>query len=325
MNNKIYYLGIISVFIVLIGSLFKISHWPGAGIIFSVGNLFFCLVFLPPALISSFRSESSKKLHWLYFTAFVSIIFDFAGALFKVMHWPGASIVITIGIPLPFVTFLPLYIIYNRNDKQINYNNVTAVLFFFAYMGAMTALLSLNVSKNILDESVKNIQSLESKITLTDNINRQIINQTGTENADVMALNNKANEISGFIEEIRAELIKNENPDVSPAPDQIDNYKAVSGKDNRSVSQQILVNSGRARILKDKIDKYFQLASSLVPGQPALVIPSDEKTSENSGQEDWFTDQFKGRILISTIELLYNIEYQVKISEMDILGKLVVR
>jgi hypothetical protein len=32
------------------------------------------------------------------------------GALFKIMHWPGAGIFLMVALPFPFLVFLPVYL-----------------------------------------------------------------------------------------------------------------------------------------------------------------------------------------------------------------------
>ena len=46
-------------------------------------------------------------LRFVYTAAFISFIIDFIGMAFKILHWPGAAILLIIGIPLPFILFLP--------------------------------------------------------------------------------------------------------------------------------------------------------------------------------------------------------------------------
>jgi len=165
MKNKIYYLGIATCIIILSGCLFKIYHWPSANMQIIAGIVLFCFVFIPTAIISSYKAESNKSQLSLYIAAFITIVINMISALFKICHWPGAEILLIISIPLPFVLFLPVYLIHQHKEKEINYRNFIFIFFFFAYFAAISALLALNVSKNILDESVMSSYELDNKTT----------------------------------------------------------------------------------------------------------------------------------------------------------------
>lgn len=183
MKNKIYYFGILCCMLLLFGCLFKIQHWPGAGIIISVGFILFTLVFIPVALINSYKSETDHKLKWLYIIGFICILIVCIGALFKIQHWPGAGIMLLFGLPLPFVLFLPAYFVYLSKDKQLNYKNILQVLYFFAYFGAISALLSLNVSKDVIDESILSASCQEQKMDMTHAQTLAIMNSLSLKDA----------------------------------------------------------------------------------------------------------------------------------------------
>ena len=67
MKQKIYILGVISAMIVFAGTIFKINHYPGAGILIIAGIASLLLLFLPLALDKSLQGrreqEKSPALH----------------------------------------------------------------------------------------------------------------------------------------------------------------------------------------------------------------------------------------------------------------------
>jgi hypothetical protein len=102
----------------------------------------------------------------LYLLTFLIFFLDFAGALFKIMHWPGTSWLILVSLVLVFLVLLPVNVLYNRNDKEINYNNFIAVLLFFAWFAAVSALLTLNVSKDLIHAACISSSNLEDQSAL---------------------------------------------------------------------------------------------------------------------------------------------------------------
>lgn len=48
----------------------------------------------------------------MFFLGYIAIMLTTSGLLFKSMHWPGANILLIIGIALLNLDFLPSYILY---------------------------------------------------------------------------------------------------------------------------------------------------------------------------------------------------------------------
>ena len=82
MKKLIYISGIISAYYITFGSSFKIQHWPGAGVLLSISITFFALFFIPAALLNNFKHE--KKNAYLYISIFITLLINFAAALFKI-------------------------------------------------------------------------------------------------------------------------------------------------------------------------------------------------------------------------------------------------
>ena len=91
MLSNILYLstGLISI----IGLLFKFLHWPGAGILVFLSLALICITLLE-YLISNLKSKLSPQHHVYPFLG----IFYVLGVLFKLMHWPGANIMLIVSI-----------------------------------------------------------------------------------------------------------------------------------------------------------------------------------------------------------------------------------
>lgn len=155
MKQKIYILGLITTSIIVIGSLFKISHWPGASILLVLGIVSLIFAFLPLALGNHFRTEGEGKNRLLHIVTWVTGFVVFGGMLFKTMHWPGAGIALSIALPFPYVVFLPVFIASTAKDKNFDINNTVAVLCLLAAVSIFSALLALNVSKDKIHDSME--------------------------------------------------------------------------------------------------------------------------------------------------------------------------
>jgi hypothetical protein len=77
-------------------SLFKIMHWPMAGVLMTLGAITLAFLFMPSALGVLWKESRSSKRLFLFISAFFAAMFFIMGILFKVQHWPAAGILITL-------------------------------------------------------------------------------------------------------------------------------------------------------------------------------------------------------------------------------------
>ena len=99
---------LVSSVLILIGTLFKISHWPGANVIMSIGLAMSMLLFL--LLVTVFFKKLVTGFGQFngIFSSIV-IIIALLAFIFKLLHWPGAEKLVwiaDIGILLASVSFL---------------------------------------------------------------------------------------------------------------------------------------------------------------------------------------------------------------------------
>lgn len=186
MKQKLYLLGLAFMMLVMLGSIFKILHWPLAGIILTAGLFLTAFVFVPLALINYYRSaENGKRNLLLHIVTWLTCVIVFAAMLFKLMHWPFAGLLLTIALPLPYIVFLPVYLSSISGNKNHNIYHTVAVLFLLVVSSVLNGLLALNVSKIRIDDSlnfsnhynkVENVLDMQSvdKSALTAQIDKTL-------------------------------------------------------------------------------------------------------------------------------------------------------
>lgn len=153
MKQKIYIFGILTTLVIFTGTVFKVNHFPGAGILLTLGIAVLVLGFLPLALINNYKQETNpNKL--LYYVTYLTSFVVFTAMLFKIQHWPYAGLALTIALPFPFVVFLPVFLYVTGKNKNFNIFNTVYVLFLLALVSVFNALLSLSVTKSRIDDSL---------------------------------------------------------------------------------------------------------------------------------------------------------------------------
>jgi hypothetical protein len=201
MKQKIYILGLIAAAILFFGTLFKIMHWPGAGWLLVSGMTFLVFAFLPAALVNHYRQEGNRQNMSLYIITWVTCLIVFSSMLFKIMHWPGAGILLIISLPFPYLVFLPVFLIVTSKNKNFNIYNTVFVLFLLAAMSSVSALLALNVSTERVADSLYLARSYNH----TGHVLKTI-----PESARQPEIGNKIDNLLVLIEEYQDMLLSNE-------------------------------------------------------------------------------------------------------------------
>jgi hypothetical protein len=153
MRQKIYILGLLTVAVTMAGTIFKINHWPGAAIMLISGLLSMAFLFMPAALISHYRSCNGSGNRLLHIVTGITAMALFTGMLFKILHWPLAGYMLMFVLPLPYIVFLPVFLYNTSRDKNYNVYNLVFVLCLLAFHSVFIQLLSLNVTKERIDDS----------------------------------------------------------------------------------------------------------------------------------------------------------------------------
>jgi hypothetical protein len=95
--------------LLIIGTLFKIQHWPMAGSILTLAAISGILFFIPALALNRLSNHGNKAKQPAYILGAAGIVFFVAGLLFKIQHWPLATMFIIAGIILLFFLSFPLF------------------------------------------------------------------------------------------------------------------------------------------------------------------------------------------------------------------------
>jgi len=132
----------------IIGTLFKIQHWPMAAFILALAAFSGIFFFIPAVLSDLLRDETKKSKRPAYIFGAAGLIFYVAGMLFKIQHWPGASIMMLLGIALMGVVAFPLFVWLTwKNDKNIRAPFIYLVIGLFIIV-VPGALINLNLQNS---------------------------------------------------------------------------------------------------------------------------------------------------------------------------------
>jgi len=128
MKKITYVFGLISTVIMVLGALFKRLHWPGAGILLTVGVLMTVFGFLPLYFRSSYQELKEKTKPIYHIVGYLTLSFILLGALCKSQHWPGAGVLLTVGVTMTVFGFLPYYFRLSYREMEEKKNTIYGIV-----------------------------------------------------------------------------------------------------------------------------------------------------------------------------------------------------
>jgi len=245
MKNFTYLFGLSTALIAILGAFFKKMHWPGAGLLITVGIALVVLVFLPLYFIINYREQTEKKNPIYAIVGYLTLTLLLAGALFKIMHWPGAGHMIEIGLGFLIIGFIPLYVvnIFQRGGKQKI--SLPYVVMLLVGISIVMLFTNVNMSKYMLDIYLEEAVANETRVEATRDRTVQLMEMFGdSAHADnlqtVTLIHEKARSLQVMIAEMQEGMIAHVKQNgVS--------IEQVNGIDNRGAGREAIVDSGSGR------------------------------------------------------------------------------
>lgn len=309
----------------LAGALLKALHLAGGGILLTLSILLFCFGFLPSALISSYKSQEVKKYKWLYIVTFIVFCIDLIGALFKIQHWPFAGLFLVIGLPLPFILFLPVYLYHTHKNKSNSVLNNLGIMFGLTFLAIFSVLLAVNVSTSILGNfaliNYNNEKSAKFYQTVTKSYSEK----------DIIV--QKSDELCAYIDELKCELLTATKNDFCVNGKIQDGYNPTR-LTNPAAQTSILFEGkspNKIEILKNKILEFKELISTSNKNSKELLeltnslFDIENKEIQNNGEvktQNWEERELPTTHLSIHLKVLSRIQSNVRFVENEYLSSL---
>lgn len=151
--------GAIAVASLIGGSFFKIMHWPGAGVMLVFGIGILSTIFLPLMFTLRMREAATLRERLVAATGTLVGILLCVSTLFKLMHWPGATILWLATSATSIFLFIPIYFFNGIRKPELKLNTVVTTIILIGATGLLFSLTNLRPSA--LTES----SALNSEIT----------------------------------------------------------------------------------------------------------------------------------------------------------------
>ncbi|PCJ24808.1 MAG: hypothetical protein COA97_09120 [Flavobacteriales bacterium] len=176
MRKTMHITGITSAVLLLFATIFKIQHWPGAGVMYVLGVASLCLIFMPIFLTVRVKEKIGKPRLWINIVGTISAFILCFGILFKIMHWPTANILMTSGGIMIIFIYLPLYIFNYYKNKELRTNTVITTVVAIAGASMLFSLVNLRGNSHIVRTSILNMQyTINNDIAASNKTNTSLL------------------------------------------------------------------------------------------------------------------------------------------------------
>ena len=342
MKKALIIIGFIAAFFLLVATIFKTLHYPGAGVMLIFGTFLLTIVYSPLLLIQQNRDAKKGLQKATNFFQFFCVLNLFFAFLYKVQHYAGADLMLYSSY-LVLLVFLVIYIINTAKEpesiKKINMLNLAII--FIAMASIFWMMMAIRVSKNVLEsysvinkrieQTIKNQKEINTdvydnlyKMSREDSINKKpIFNKA-------LYANKYADDLIKYIQNLKSKLIAfTEEIPINEAESIGTDH--IQGKDITDIPTRCLIgespdgSAGEARMLKNKIGDFKKNMLELVTEDDKIInlgLDVSDVSDEDGNKVTWEISVFNKTTLIADIVILNQLISEVKSAEYTVITHL---
>ena len=144
-KKTLYFTGLLSTTFTFLGSFFKIMHWPGASVMIIMGAFSFAFIFIPLLIFIKLKEVSFLFDKLIYSIGVLLGTILMVGFIFKLMHWPWATILMLSSIVIFNFVYIPLYFISRFKREELKFNTVVNSVVMFSFGSILLALFDFTL------------------------------------------------------------------------------------------------------------------------------------------------------------------------------------
>ena len=325
MKQVTFTFGLTSTILLLAGTIFKLFHWPGAGVMVTLGAVTLVLAYFPLLLRYKLK-EAPKGEYLMHISGWVGISLTTLGVLFKVMHWPGASIQLLVGMAVLAFVYVPVYFFkqYRTSANRpitlsTSFVAITCLILVFALMKSGN---SIWYDKGILSTH----DQLADQLRATEQLNANLHKSQGNAMPELSA---RANGLVAYLDSVKWEMMAwaTNTPPIEAANIPL---FGLDNKHDMAIAHDMMLGADdktahphfNASVLKLKLDSYRTYVQAQFPeaAQPivnqSFGLKTEGQFADAQGNTiDWAHHQFGNTPLFT---VLTNITaWQLEIRQME--------
>jgi hypothetical protein len=327
MNTTMKISGYVSSLMILIGSIFKIQHWPGANVMILVGVFFLTVLFLPILFILKFKStDENNRSIVLSIVGFISSILICAGILFRVLHWPGARMFIISGCSLLILGYLPIYILSIYKNTTNKMNATATIILIIAGVGLFISESGTGLSKTTSDGFWRGVTDSDDLLQYNNKaINKNfklMFKKHAADSIKLIQLKDlqvATDSMTNYINKMKIYLISVSEDITEQQAEKInlDDLRTSGGNNfltERLLSDEYAQFTYTAKKLKSKIEAYKQTLKNCFPNVDLSNLNTEQITVYGE-QVSWEISNFEKLPVSLVIYNLIRIELAIQAAE----------
>lgn len=288
-------IGIVGGIITMFATLFKLLHWPGAGMLITVGIILVSLFYLPLSLITNLREKELLRDRITIVGGFLGGSVLSLSALFKIMHWPGFSMLFIVGALLLIIIYLPFKFLKSYRTSDNKLFNVAGLLVILAGIALFFGLYRVNGFTLPYLQMTSNLQldGINDYRRLSDEVNHHTLelkrqNLSGYEKAHNIQL--LSNNVADAIQRYRMDLLRGDlelkdaqQPISQVSLDELSNLNGFSDFENALNAFDHRTSLDRNKALSRLLEAYADLMVeiSTVPEKQLKALKGAAELARN--------------------------------------------
>lgn len=196
--------GIVGSALTLMGILFKIMHWPMAGILLVLGIVLIAFLFMPLVLSVRLKESSTTMARFVNITGVSAALVFLVSVLFKIMHWPYANVLMTGSLFAVAFIFIPGYFIRSYRTAENKLMSVAYTLVMFTAVFLLYRMTANGSSKDMQNSIYVMHESTRSEIKhVNEEREELVIALAPSMSPEMKALNASTEALLSYIENMR--------------------------------------------------------------------------------------------------------------------------
>lgn len=225
-------LGLIGALLLIIGTVFKMQYLPGAGVLIVCGGAVISLAYFPTMLWLALKAPAGWLGRLRQVVGPVGASAIVMGTLFKIMHWPGATMLMIGGLLLLGLVFLPLYFVTLRKETKLQLQPMSLGVLLLIGTTLLFSFTNIKPSRwyNISLAELSNTMALD--VAAHRSMNQELKAQVATvalrteQQEALTALDATSSTLMSYTSLLKKSLVQGINPAASNKDLQLDHHTA---------------------------------------------------------------------------------------------------
>jgi hypothetical protein len=299
------------------GVLFRVMHFPFGQELLFAGVFIAVLIFLPVLFITKLKGVERSSEKSSIIVGLIALTILLIGFVFKIMHWPGAGILLVLGNVSLFLVAVPFYGIVLTKNKKYTPGQFVFIIIAASWVVMSLNLISINSSKSLHTNYQHLYQELiENKEALLKSNAHFVSIDTLTTTRQI---NHSSTQIISLIDNIKKTLVRMDNPQNPFLEDiSIKSLQYLKHPYSRELVKNYMLglkNDGRAYELQSKLKSHISILHNSLPNAESKKWIS--KIAPELNNDNWVENKFHGT-LYYTLSYLTVLQQKILLTESKI-------